>query len=154
MCLLENTLARTMMWRNLFVTGCTSLRLFKRFPHRPHGISRRQPLFQAVYAGTLWRPTGAFLGVCFIDDAPYAKREQRFLAKGGRKPKSAGGERGQGRAAGRGHVCTSEALGARKMGRCPDERRRVSLTTRGIHPLFLRQGAGGASSVRQDRSEA
>jgi hypothetical protein len=32
--------------------------------------------------------------------------------------------------------CTSEVLGARKLGRGHAERRRKSLTSRGIHPLF------------------
>jgi hypothetical protein len=54
--------------------------------------------------------------------------EQREKCKGGAESRTDGGEGLTG--------CTSEALGARKLGRGRFGRRRVSLMERGIHPRY------------------
>ena len=73
--------------------------------------------------------------------------EQRERCKGGAESRTGGGEGFPG--------CTSEALGARKLGRGRVERRRVSLMERGIHPRLSRQGDAGGDSCRySDRAYA
>lgn len=66
----------------------------------------------------------------------------------GTEGENARGERGQGRGAGRGPVCTSEARGARKMGRDRAARRRASLTPRGIPPCFRVGGPKRRHGIR------
>lgn len=59
--------------------------------------------------------------------------EPRQRCKGGAGSRTGGAEGLPG--------CTSEALGARKLGRGRAERRRVSLMPRGIHPRLFASGA-------------
>lgn len=88
---------------------------------------------------------GSLPGCLELVNPPYAKREQRFSAEGGESPnlqvggaesRTGGGEGLPG--------CTSEALGARKLGRGRAERRRASFTPRGMLPRFsAREGERG-----------
>jgi len=65
----------------------------------------------------------------------YAKREQRFSAEGGRKPKWSGGsEVKDGRRGGSPCLHKRGFLGARKIGGNHAARRRESFTSRGTHP--------------------
>ena len=87
---------------------------------------------------------------------PYAKREQRFSAEGGRKPKGERGERSQGRSARRGTRSAQARFWERgRSGRSRAERRRVSLTLRGMRPRYFAP-VGGRGFKRRlcDRSEA
>jgi len=86
---------------------------------------------------------------------PDAKREQRFSAEGGRKPRWKGGsavkDDRHGGAPGlhkRGFASAEDRGGGRA------GRRRESLTARGMLPSFFRtRGREGAVAVRQDRKE-
>ena len=77
------------------------------------------------------RPVGELILVI----PPYAKREQRFSAEGGRKPKGERGERSQGRSVRRGTRSAQARFWERgRSGRGRTERRRESLTLRGMRP--------------------
>jgi hypothetical protein len=80
---------------------------------------------------------------------PYAKREQRFSTEGGRKPKSARGERSQGRPARRGTRSAQARLCERgRSGRRPRRSPGLILDSAGDSPppFFLRERARGGDS--------
>lgn len=111
-------------------------------------------MFLGCLSRNLWRRTGAFRRVGFIDDSPLRETRTAFFGGRGAKAQMVRGERSQGRPARRGSRSAQARHERGRSGRGPRRSPGLILDGAGVLPRFSHERARGGDSRPQDRSRA